>query len=141
MRILAIDPGQRRIGIAVSDPGGKVAFPLTVIDHCSKEEDALRIIALAEENGAELIIIGQALGIDQQPTLQSRRSLNLARAIRARTNIPVVLVDEFGTTQTALTIRKKMGVKIKKITHNLDALAAVVLLQSYIENILSLNHE
>ncbi|RCK76313.1 MAG: hypothetical protein ANABAC_0464 [Anaerolineae bacterium] len=101
----------------------------------------MRIIALAEENGAELIIIGQALGIDQQPTLQSRRSLNLARAIRARTNIPVVLVDEFGTTQTALTIRKKMGVKIKKITHNLDALAAVVLLQSYIENILSLNHE
>jgi putative Holliday junction resolvase len=101
----------------------------------------LRIIALAEQNQVDLIIIGQALGIDQQPTLQSRRSTNLARALQAQTNIPVVLVDEFETTQTALTARKQMGVKTRKLTQNLDATAAVVLLQSYIENLTSPNHE
>lgn len=141
MRILAIDPGQQRIGVAISDPSGKVAFPLTVFPHRSKGEDALRIIALAEQNQVDLIIIGQALGIDQQPTLQSRRSTNLARALQAQTNIPVVLVDEFETTQTALTARKQMGVKTRKLIQNLDATAAVVLLQSYIENLTSPNHE
>lgn len=134
MRILAIDPGQQRIGVAISDPSGKVAFPLTVFPHRSKREDALQIIALAEQNQVDIIIIGQALGIDQQPILQSRRSANLARALQAQTNIPVVLVDEFETTQIALTARKQMGVKTKKLSQNIDAYAAVVLLQSYIEN-------
>lgn len=141
MRILAIDPGQKRVGVAISDPSGKVAFPLTVFLHRSKREDALQIIALAEQNQVDRIIIGQALGIDQQPTLQGRRSMNLARALQAQTSIPVVLVDEFETTQKALTARKQMGVKTKKLTQNIDAYAAVVLLQSYIENSNSPNHE
>lgn len=135
MKILAIDPGQRRIGVAISDPSGKVAFPLTVLPHRSKREDAEKIIALAEEHRVDLILIGQALGIDQQPTLQSRRSVNLANALRARTNIPIVLLDEFETTQTVLHSLEEMGLKKNKHPKNLDALAAVVLLQSYIETI------
>ncbi|MCX8061068.1 MAG: Holliday junction resolvase RuvX [Anaerolineales bacterium] len=134
MIILAIDPGQRRIGVAISDPSGKVAFPLTVIPHRSKHEDAERIIALAEEQQASLILIGQALGSDQKPTLQSRRSVNLAQAIRTRTAIPVLLIDEFGTTATVLDARKEMRIKSKKRNQMIDALAAVVILQSYIEN-------
>ncbi len=130
MTILAIDPGQRRIGIALSDPTNKVAFPLTTILHCSKQEDAERIVRIAEEHQVELILIGQALGIDQQPTIQSRRSANLAQAIRARTGIPVLVIDEFETTRTVLNARKEMGVKSQKLSQNLDALAAVVLLQT-----------
>ncbi|MFN3308175.1 MAG: Holliday junction resolvase RuvX [Anaerolineales bacterium] len=141
MKILAIDPGQRRIGVAISDPSGKVAFPLTEFSHRSKEEDAKRIIALAEQNQAELILIGQALGIDQQPTLQSRRSFNLAQSIRAQTKIPVVLWDEFETTQIALKARREMGVNPQKRSYRLDALSAAVLLQSYIEHSTSLDHE
>lgn len=141
MRILAIDPGQQRIGVAISDPSGKVAFPLTVFSHRSKREDALQIIALADQNQVDLIIIGQALGIDQQSTMQSRRSLNLARALQAQTSIPVVLVDEYETTQTALAARKQMGVKTKKLNQNIDTYAAVVLLQSYIEKSTSPNHD
>lgn len=141
MKILAIDPGQRRIGVAISDPSGKVAFPLTVFPHRSKREDTLQILALAEQNQVDIIIIGQALGIDQQSTLQSRRSMNLARTLQNQTSIPVVLVDEFETTQIALTARKQMGIKTKKMTRNIDASAAVVLLQSYIENLTSANHE
>ncbi|MCS6908574.1 MAG: Holliday junction resolvase RuvX [Anaerolineales bacterium] len=134
MRILAVDPGQKRIGIAISDPSGRVAFPLTVIPHCSKQVDAGRIAALAEQHGVDLILVGQALGLDQQPTLQGRRSLNLAQAIRARTQIPVVLHDEYETTQIVLNARKEMGAKSKKRGLNIDAYAAVVLLQSYIES-------
>ncbi len=141
MTILAIDPGQRRIGIALSDPTNKVAFPLTTILHCSKQEDAERIVRIAEEHQVELILIGQALGIDQQPTIQSRRSANLAQAIRARTGIPVLVIDEFETTRTVLNARKEMGVKSQKLSQNLDALAAVVLLQTYIENQQLSSHE
>ncbi len=141
MTILAIDPGQRRIGIALSDPTNKVAFPLTTILHCSKQEDAERIVRIAEEHQVELILIGQALGIDQQPTIQSRRSSNLAQAIRARTHIQVLLIDEFETTQTVLKACKEMGVKSQKQSQNLDALAAVVLLQTYIENQQLSSHE
>ncbi len=141
MRILAVDPGQRRIGIAISDPSAKVAFPLTVINHRSKEADAQNIIALAEQHQVGLILIGEALGIDQQPTLQSRRAENLAQAIRSRSSIPVVLADEFETTQTALNARREMGATPKKRQKNLDAMAAVVLLQAYLENLTAPYHE
>ncbi|GAB4474298.1 MAG: Holliday junction resolvase RuvX [Anaerolineales bacterium] len=141
MRILAVDPGQKRIGIAISDPNGKVAFPLTVIPHRSKQEDAQNIIALAEQYHVDLILIGQALGIEQQPTVQSRRSANLAMAIGARTNIPIVLYDEFETTRIALDARRKMGVTIRKRKSNLDSLAAAVLLQNYIDNQAEIKNE
>lgn len=141
MKILAIDPGQRRIGVAISDPNGKVAFPLTVIPHRSKQEDAERILALAEEHQVDLILIGQALGSNQEPTLQSRRSANLANAIRAHTAIPVILIDEFETTATVMNARREMGIRTKQRDQRIDAFAAVVLLQSYIENEIHLNHE
>ncbi|PWH16168.1 MAG: Holliday junction resolvase RuvX [Anaerolineae bacterium] len=134
MKILAIDPGQQRIGVAISDASGKVAFPLTVIPHQSKRADAERILALAQEHQVGLILIGQALGLDQQPTLQSRRSFNLAQTLQALTTIPVRLWDEFETTQIALQARQEMGIKGKKKTNPIDALAAVVLLQSYLDN-------
>lgn len=140
MKILAVDPGQRRIGVAISDPNGKVAFPLTVLLHRSKQEDAKQIIALAEEHRADLILIGQALNSEQYPTIQSRRSSNLAQAIRAHTTIPVVLIDEYETTAIALSARQEMGIKGKKRTQRIDALAAVVLLQSYLDSS-SLNDE
>ncbi|MGB9673508.1 MAG: RuvX/YqgF family protein, partial [Anaerolineales bacterium] len=72
MIILAVDPGQKRIGLAITDPTGKVAFPLMILEHKNRREDARQIVQIATENNVELIIVGQALNADDQPTLQSR---------------------------------------------------------------------
>lgn len=133
MRILAVDPGEKRIGIALSDPGGMIANPLTVLQHVSRPIDAATIAQLAQEHGAERIIVGQALDDENQPTLQSRGAKRLAAAIRAQTRIPVELWDESGSTQAAQAARIAMGVSRRKRRGHLDDIAATYILQTYLD--------
>jgi putative Holliday junction resolvase len=133
MRILAVDPGDKRMGIAISDPSGTIANPLTVLKHISRPVDAASIAQLAEENQAGRIVVGQALDTEDQPTLQSRQAANLAEAIRQQTNLPVVLWDETGSTQAARAARIAMGVSRRKRRGHLDDLAATFILQTYLD--------
>lgn len=133
MRILAVDPGEKRIGIALSDPTGTIANPLTVLKHVARPIDAATIAGLAQDHEAGLIIVGQALDDDNQPTPQSRRAERLAEAIRMQTTLPVVLWDESNSTQIARQARIQMGVSRRKRAGHLDDLAATVILQSYLD--------
>jgi putative Holliday junction resolvase len=133
MRILAIDPGEKRIGIALSDPTATIANPLTVIQHTSRALDAATIAQLAQDNQVALIVVGEALDDDGEATPQSRRARRLAAAIRAQTDLPVVLWDESGSTQAARSARLAMGVSRRKRRGHLDDLAATVILQSYLD--------
>ncbi|MGD2159023.1 MAG: Holliday junction resolvase RuvX [Anaerolineales bacterium] len=134
MRILAVDPGEKRIGLAISDPSGTIANPLTVIKHVSRGKDAAAITQIAFQYDAGRIVVGQALDLDGEPTFEGRRSARLAAAIRTKTDIPVELWDESGSTQTAQRARIKMGVPRKKRRGHLDELAATVILQSYLDS-------
>lgn len=136
MRIFAVDPGEVNIGLAVSDPTGAIANPLTVLKHSSRDEDARRIAALAEQNQVERIVVGQALDDEGQVGYQARKSRRLAAAIRRFTATPVELWDESGTTGAARAARLAMGVNRKKRSGHLDDLAAVVLLQDYLDHAL-----
>jgi len=133
VRILAIDPGEKRIGVAISDPTGTIANPLTIIAHVSRLTDAAVIAQLAHEQNVERIIVGQALNEENQPTPQSRRAYKLAAAIRTQTSIPVELWDESGSTQAARQARLAMGVSRRKRRGHLDDLAATYLLQTYLD--------
>lgn len=133
MRILAIDPGEKRIGIALSDPTATIANPLTVIRHVSRALDAATIAQLAQENQVALIVVGEALDDEGGSTPQSRRARRLAAAIRSQTELPVVLWDESGSTQAARAARLAMGVSRRKRSGHLDDLAATVILQSYLD--------
>lgn len=133
MRILAIDPGEKHLGIALSDPSGIIASPLTVLKHVQRVLDAASIAQLAEEHQASLIVVGQALDDEGQPTLQSRRAELLAEAIREQSSLPVILWDESGSTQAARQARQAMGVSRRKRQGHLDDLAATVILQSYLD--------
>jgi putative holliday junction resolvase len=135
MHILAIDPGEKRIGLALSDPTGTIASPLTVLTHISYGENASRIVDLATERGAEKIVIGQALSMDGESTASSRRAGRLAGAIRAQTSIPVEFWDETGSTKAAREARIAMGVSRKKRSGHLDEIAATVILQSYLDHL------
>lgn len=133
MRVLAVDPGEKRIGIALSDPTGTIANPLTILRHVSRTIDAATIAQLAQEHGAGQIIVGQALDEENQPTLQSRRAYRLAAAIRSQTTIPVKLWDESGSTQAARAVRLAMGVSRHKRRGHMDDLAATYMLQTYLD--------
>jgi putative Holliday junction resolvase len=132
-RILAVDPGEKRLGIALSDPTGIIAGPLMVVKHVSRAVDAAMIAALAAEHEAVRIIIGQALDTEGRPTPQARHADRLAEAIREQTSLPVELWDESGSTQAARSARIAMGVSRRKRSGHLDEIAATVILQSYLD--------
>ncbi len=133
MRILAIDPGEKNLGLALSDPTGTIASPLGVIRHVSRPIDAATIAEMAHEHQVERIVVGQALDADDRPTFQSRRAARLAAALRLQTDLPVELWDESGSTQEARAARQALGVPRSRRAGHLDELAAVVILQTYLE--------
>ena len=133
MRILAVDPGEKRLGIAISDPSGTIANPLTVLKHVSRPLDAANIAQLAAENQAGLIVIGQSLDEDGLPTPEGRRAGRLAEAVQGQTDLPVVLWDESGSTQEARSARLALGASRRKRSGHLDDLAATYILQTYLD--------
>jgi putative Holliday junction resolvase len=133
MRILAIDPGSKHIGLAISDPTGTIANPLTVLSHVSRLVDAAAVAELANSHEAGLIVVGQSFDDDGNPSFEGRRSMRFAEALKTQTNIPVLLWEESFTTQDARFARIQMGVSRKKRSGHLDDLAATVLLQSYLD--------
>lgn len=135
MRILAIDPGDKRIGVAVSDPTGTLARPLSIIGHVSRIVDATRIAQLASELGIERIIIGQNLDDEGNPTYSGRKASRFAEALRSQTDLPVELWDESFSTQSAREARIQTGARRKNRAGHMDDLAASVILQSYLDRI------
>jgi len=133
MRILAVDPGEKRIGLALSDPSGTIANPLAVLKHVSRPLDAAAIAQLGSENQAGLIVVGQALDEEGLPTFEGRRAARLAAAIQEQTDLPVELWDESGSTQAARSARIAMGVPRHKRRGHLDDLAATYILQTYLD--------
>ena len=134
MRVLAVDHGEKRIGLAVSDPTATIASPLTVIKHVSRTMDAAQVANLAEEIDVSLIVIGQSFDEEGLPNLAGRRAAKFAEALREQTQIPIVLWDESFSTQDARATRIELGVSRKKRAGHQDSLAAVVILQSYLES-------
>lgn len=133
MRILAVDPGEKRIGVAISDPTGTIASPIGVIKHVSRPVDAAAVAELARQNQVEAIIIGRSLDEDGLPTPSSRRADRLAEAIRLQCEITITFWDESFSTQAARAARVEMGTRRSKRTGHLDEMAAMVILQSYLD--------
>ena len=134
MRIMAVDHGEKRIGLALSDPTGTIANPLKVIEHVSRMMDAAQVAGLAQENEVGLIVIGQSFDEEGRPNLAGRRAARFAQVLQEQTSIPVELWDESFSTQDARAARIELGVSRKKRGGHQDALAAVVILQSFLES-------
>lgn len=134
MRILAVDHGEKRIGLALSDPSGTIASPLTVIKHVSRPIDAAQVAELAAQHEAELIVVGQSFDEDGAPNLAGRRAAKFAEALKEQTQIPVELFDESFSTRDAQAAVIEMGVSRRKRAGHHDSLAAAMILRSYIES-------
>jgi len=134
MRILAVDHGEKRIGLAVSDLTGTIANPLKVIEHVSRVIDAAQVAENAIQNQVELIVIGQSFDEEGKPNLAGRRAARFADVLKTQTQIPIVMWDESFSTQSAQAARLEMGASRKKRGGHLDELAATIILQSYLES-------
>ena len=133
MRILAVDPGSKHIGLAISDTTATIANPLAVLNHVARPVDAAAVADLAKTNNAALIVVGQSLDDDGNPTFEGRRAKRFVAALKTQSDIPVVFWDESFTTLEAREARVAMGVSRKNRRGHLDSIAATVLLQSYLD--------
>ena len=133
IRVLAIDWGSRRIGVAISDSTGIIARPLGIINHTSRAEDAERIIRLANENSIDSILVGVAYDENNCLTPSGRSANRLADAISTLFGKQVILWDESFTTLNAKRLQIEKGTsRIKRKGHQ-DDIAAVLLLEDYLE--------
>jgi putative pre-16S rRNA nuclease len=133
VRILAVDHGEKQIGLALSDPTATIASPFKVIKHVSRLMDAAQVANLASENDATLIVIGQSFDEEGLPNLAGRRAAKFAETLKEQTQIPVILWDESFSTQDARATRIEMGVSRRKRAGHMDELAAVMILKSYLD--------
>jgi putative Holliday junction resolvase len=134
MRILAVDHGEKRIGLALSDPTGTLASPLTIVEHVSRAVDAAQVAQLAAEHQAGLIVVGQSFDEEGRPNPAGRRAARFAQALREQSGLEVVLWDEAFSTQDARAVQIRLGASRKKRAGHLDQLAAAVILQSYLDS-------
>lgn len=130
---LAIDHGEKRIGLAISDVTRTIARPLSIIKHVSGEVDARRILELADQSNVGIIVVGQSSDEDGQPNLAGRRAGRFAHLLSTLTDREIVLWDESLSTQDAREWRLASGASRKKRSAADDAAAAAMILQSYLD--------
>ncbi len=123
--ILAVDPGEARIGLAISDPTQTIARPLEVLRHTSRAADVQAILERAARHGAGTIVVGLALDSEGEVGAQARRAMRLVEALRQAASLTVETWDESGSTVAARRGRQEDPL--------LDARAAAVILQEYLD--------
>ena len=143
MRILGLDYGSRTVGVAVSDPLGLTAQVLETI--WRKQENKLRqtlarIEALAEEYQAERIVVGYPKNMNNTIGERALKSLEFKEMLERRTGLPVIMWDERLTTVEANRTLMEAGVRRENRKQYMDELAAVFILQGYLDS-LALNKE
>lgn len=132
-RILAIDFGTRRIGLAVSDPLGITAQGLATLERTRTEDDLRHICELAREYSAALVLMGNPIGHRGNETAMSERARGFAEKLRRRLSCPVELVDERLTSAQAERVLRESGIGIAKRRGARDRMAATLLLQAYLD--------
>ncbi len=134
MRVLAVDIGRKRIGIALSDPTGKIASPLTVIEAAEDiEENVRRVADLARIYGAELVVVGLPRTLRGTDEFAAQDASDFASRLAEATGLPVALWDERLTTAQAERALLEAGMRRERRRQQVDKVAAAVILQSYLD--------
>ena len=136
MRILALDVGDRRIGVALSDPLSILASPLTTIDRRTTPETEAAIgavLALAEQHEAAEILVGIPYLMSGRIGAQARITLDFAQALSERTNIPITHTDERLSSVQADRMLTQSGTSNTRDKGRTDSAAAAVILQAYLD--------
>jgi putative Holliday junction resolvase len=133
MRIMAVDAGNTRIGVALSDPSGTLAQGIGVVRHRSREADAAALAALASENEVVEIVVGLPLLLSGKPGEQARSARRLGAEVGKVSGLPVIYWDERLTTAAARRLMHEAGIPGRRQAERIDAAAAELILQNYLD--------
>ena len=136
-RVLALDVGKRRIGLAISDPLGITAQGLPTLERTTVREDVAKLANLTSERCVSLFLIGKPLHMSGDESRQAEYIKSFGDRLTEKTGIPVKFWDERLTTVQAQRILKESGISIEKRARAVDRLAAVILLESYLDSLRS----
>ncbi len=132
MIILAVDYGDARTGLAVCDKGEMLASPVKVVPSYNRQKAVEDIVKTAKELGAEEIVVGNPLNMNGTAGARSELCHEIADSLREMVDIPVVMWDERSTTVSAIGILNQTDVRGKKRKAVIDAVAATIILESYL---------
>jgi putative holliday junction resolvase len=132
LRIMALDYGERRIGVALSDPLGIIATPRGAIEQQAGRDAIGEIASMCEAEGVERVIVGLPVGLRLQEGASSEAARSMAAELEARLPVPVELVDERLTTAVAQRALLEGDVSRAKRKQLVDGVSAAVLLTGYL---------
>jgi putative Holliday junction resolvase len=128
VRVLGIDFGEKRIGLAISDPGGRVAVELCTLQRRSDRSAAAQILEIARREGVERLVLGEPVGVDGVRGAAAERVRRFGRRLAAA-GLPLGFVDETLTSVEATARLRAAGVDVRRSPERIDAAAAQIVLQ------------
>ena len=134
MRVLALDVGDKRIGVASSDPTALIASPMTTITRRGEPSDVDEVLRLVQEHAADEIIVGLPVSMSGRMGAQAAKVAAFAKILAERAEISVKTFDERLSSAQAERMLKESGVKPSRSRARVDAAAAAVILQSYLDS-------
>jgi len=133
LKILGIDHGNVRIGIAISDESGSFARPLSIITHVSRSKDSEEICKLAEELSCAQIVVGIPYDLDGTEGPRARSVLRFVEQLRSVCKLPVMTWDESFSTQDVIATSLQMKKSRSSRRTAIDDKAAAMILQNYLD--------
>jgi putative Holliday junction resolvase len=134
-RYVAFDIGDKRIGVAISDPFNTYALPSKTYFRKNFKVDVAELVKIAEEKGATTIVCGLPVNFDGSDAVQTEKTQRFIDALKQATKIPVVCEDERFTTMMAHDVLISEGMSREKRKNYVDALAAANILDGYLNRI------
>ncbi len=135
MRILAVDLGLSRTGLAISDESGFLASPVGTITEKNLEVLSDKIAAVAAERQATAIVVGHPRNMDGSCGESAKRAEEFAGTLKVKTGLPVTLWDERMTTVSAIGYLNQTDTRGKKRKAVVDTVAATIILQNYLDSL------
>ena len=135
MRVMALDFGDARTGVAVSDAGGLLVGYTAVIPGRDRERVAGEAVRIARERGAEALVVGLPRNMDGTEGPRAQLCREFAALLEERSGLPVALWDERRTTVEAHNILHASGKRMKQHKKNVDAVAASLILEGYLQRL------
>ncbi len=134
MIVISVDLGKARTGLAISDKSGFLASPLTVIEEKSPAKLLTKVADMVKENKAEIVVVGLPKNMDGSEGESAKNARAFAQNLTEMTKVKTVMQDERGTTITAHGYLSQRDVKGKKRKATVDAVAASIILQDYLDS-------
>jgi putative Holliday junction resolvase len=134
VRTLALDPGERRIGVAITDPTGTVSQPLETIQTRGLASPAAleRVVEIVESHEVKQIVIGLPIHMDGREGAMAEAARSFGTAVAAATGVPVDYLDERWSSREAERLLRESGARGKRKEGRVDRIAATLLLETYL---------